>query len=51
MGKIFGYLKNQLKHELCDEWDNEITFKQLSTIGQSNLTNTYLIQQFISILK
>ena len=50
MGKIFGYLKNQLKNEPYDEWDNDIIFKQLSTIDQSNLINTYLIQQFISIL-
>ena len=50
MGKIFGYLKNQLENELYDEWDNDIIFKQLSTIDQSNLLNTYLIQQFISIV-
>ena len=50
MGKIFSYLKNQLMNELCDEWDNDIIFKQLSTIDKSNLVNTYLIQQFISIL-
>ena len=37
-------------NELCDEWDNDIIFKQLSTIDKSNLVNTYLIQQFISIL-
>ena len=43
MGKIFGYLKNQLKNELYDEWDNDIIFKQIATIDQSNLTNTYLI--------
>ena len=51
MGKIFGYLKNQLKNELYDEWDNEIIFKQIATIDQSNLTNTYPISQFISILR
>ena len=50
MGKIFSYLKNQIMNELCDEWDNDIIFKQLSTIDKSNLVNTYLIQQFISIL-
>ena len=50
MGKIFGYLKKKLKNELYDEWDNDIIFKQLSTIDKSNLVNTYLIQQFISIL-
>ena len=50
MGKIFGYLKNQLENELYDEWDNDIIFKQLSTIDQSNLISTYPIQQFISIL-
>ena len=50
MGKIFGYLKNKLKNELHDEWDNDIIFKQLATIDQSNLINTYPIQQFISIL-
>ena len=37
-------------NELCDEWDNDIIFKQLSTIDKSNLVNTYLIQQLISIL-
>ena len=50
MGKIFSYLKNQIMKELCDEWDNDIIFKQLSTIDKSNLVNTYLIQQFISIV-
>ena len=54
MGKIFGYLKNQLKNKLYDEWDNDIIFKQLATIDQSNLINTsqstHLNQQFISIL-
>ena len=47
MGKIFGYLKNQLKNELYDEWGNDIIFKQLSTIDQSNLINTYLTQQIL----
>ena len=50
MGKIFVYLKNQLKNELYDGWDNDIIFKQLATIDQSNLINTYPNQQFISIL-
>ena len=40
MGKIFVYLKNQLKNELYGEWNNDIIFKQLATIDQSNLINT-----------
>ena len=42
MGKNFGYLKNQLKNEFYYEWDNDIIFKQLSTIDQSNLINNFM---------